>query len=154
MAKSTLIYPIETIKGKVNHRDKFVFRQKRYRDEKGKVIHEGSQESYIVKFPRDWDANPATEAELRKINLWKQACARTKVIIRKPEDITNDTTLSDEAKAQALATLELWKKRFNAQRTKGESDSPINPKTGKRLCYQRFDCFVRAVILRELQKGE
>lgn len=154
MAKTNLTYPVANIKGKVHRQDKFIFRQKTYKNENGKVLAEGTQESYIVKHPRDWKANPPVGAELRKINLWKQACAQTKVIIRKPEEINNDPTLTDEAKSQALATLATWKKRFDAQRIKGESDAPISPKTGKHVTYQRFDCFVRAVILRELQKNE
>lgn len=154
MANTTLITPIDSIKGKISQKENVVFRQKQYKDEKGKVFAKGSQETYIIKNPRNWKANPATGAELRKINLWKQACAQTKIIVRKPEEIENDPTLSDEAKSQALATLAAWKKRFAAQRAKGEADAPINPKTGKRTTYQRFDCFVRAAILRELQKGE
>lgn len=154
MAKTTFIYPIDTIKGKIHKEEDLVHRQKQFRDENGRVLGEGAKESYIIKHPRDWKKNPATGAELRKINLWKQACAQAKVIVRKSEDIKNDPTLSDEAKTQALTTLALWRKRFDAQRTKGEADAPIIPKTGKHLCYQRFDCFVRAVILRELQKGE
>lgn len=153
MAKTNLTYPVANFKGKLHRHDKLIFRQKTYKNGNGKVLGEGNQESYIVKHPRDWKANPPKGAELQKINLWKQACAQTKVIVRKPEDIQNDPTLTDEAKAQALATLVSWKKRFEAQRIKGEADAPINPKTGKRATYQRFDCFVRAVLLRELQKG-
>ncbi|MCQ2310568.1 MAG: hypothetical protein MJZ64_02310 [Paludibacteraceae bacterium] len=154
MARTTFIYPIETIKGKIHKEEDVVHRQKQFRDENGKVLSEGTQESYIIKHPRNWKTNPPTGAELHKINLWKQACAQTKVIIRKPADIQNDSTLTDEAKSQALATLAMWKKRFDAQRTKGEADAPISPKTGKHTTYQRFDCFVRAVLLRELQKVE
>lgn len=151
MAKTKFNYPIESIEGSIN---KTTFRKKHFKDEDGKVLGEGAQEAYIITNPRDWKKNPPKGAELRKIELWKQTCAQTKMIIRNPEDIKNDPTLTDEAKSQALTTLALWKKRFDAQRIKGEADAPINPQTGKRKTYQRFDCFVRAAILRELQKGK
>ncbi|MCQ2310164.1 MAG: hypothetical protein MJZ64_00205 [Paludibacteraceae bacterium] len=154
MAKTTFITPIDVLTGKLNKQDDSVFRQKQFKDENGKVLGVGAKETYVLRNPRDWKKHPAQGAELRKINLWKQACSQTKLITRKPEDINNDLTLSDEAKAQALATLAMWKKRFDAQRIKGEKDAPISPTTGKHLCYQRFDCFVRAALLRELQKGE
>ena len=151
MAKTKFNYPIESIEGSIN---KTTFRKKHFKDEDGKVLGEGAQEAYIITNPRDWKKNPPKGAELRKIELWKQTCAQTKMIIRNPEDIKDDPTLTDETKAQALTTLALWKKRFDAQRIKGEADAPINPQNGKRKTYQRFDCFVRAAILHELQKGK
>lgn len=142
---------VEDITGKLNKSDDVVFRRKIYRDEQGRIMGLGKREAYRIDHPRDWEKNPATGAELAKIERWRESCQRSHLIFRPEEQILADETLTDEQKQQALATRRAYKERFDAQRRKGEADAPIDKKTHRRKTYQRFDTFVRAVILRELQ---
>ena len=133
MAEITFITPVETIKGKLQNRDKTIFRRKRIFDANGHVIGQLSQEAYIVKNPRDWKKNPPRGAEKQRLDNWTLACQRAKV------------ELMNEELAAA------WKQRFQAQLKNPEADAPIDPKTRKPKTYIRLDCFVRAAIFRSLQ---
>lgn len=134
MAEITFIAPVETIKGKLQNRDKTIFRRKRIFDANGHVIGQLSQEAYIVKNPRDWKKNPPKGAEKQRIDNWTAACQQVQELKRNPE------------------LLAQWKQRFEAQFSHGEADAPIDPRTHKPKIYFRFDCFIRAAIFRELQK--
>ena len=63
MAKVNLTHPFAEIHGSIG-KDKIINRQKKYRDERGRVIHEGIQEAYAVKHPRDYKKNPPQGEEL------------------------------------------------------------------------------------------
>ena len=131
MAEVKFIAPVEGITGKLNQKDKTVFRKKVVRDDQGRVIAEMKQEVYVVQHPRDWKKNPAKGAEKVKQDRWKEACAKTKAILDDPEQRA------------------LWKERWQAQLKKAEADAPIDPCTKKRKIYIKFDCFVRAKVWRE-----
>ena len=132
MANYKTIAPLEGITGKLNKKDKTVFRQKVARDDQGRVIAEMKQEVYVVQHPRDWKKKPAEGAEKLKLDRWKEACAKTKQILDDPEQRT------------------LWQQRWQAQLKKAEPDAPIDPRTGKRKIYIKFDCYVRAKVWRGL----
>ena len=132
MAEITFIAPVETIKGKLQNRDKTIFRRKRIFDANGHVIGQLSQEAYIVKNPRDWKKNPPKGAEKQRIDNWTTACQRAKMELR------------DEVLAAQ------WRQRFEAQLKCAEADAPVDPATRKPKVYTRFDCFVRAAIFRSL----
>ena len=132
MAEITFIAPVETIKGKLQNRDKTIFRRKRIFDANGHVIGQLSQEAYIVKNPRDWKKNPPKGAEKQRIDNWTTACQRAKMELR------------DEVLAAQ------WRQRFEAQLQHGEADAPLDPVTHKPKVYTRLDCFVRAAIFRSL----
>ena len=74
MAEITFIAPVETIKGKLQNRDKTIFRRKRVFDANGHVIGQLAQEAYVVKNPRDWKKNPPKGAEKQRIDNWANAC--------------------------------------------------------------------------------
>ena len=133
MAKSNLIFPIDTLRGKITKKSKTVFRRKSTYDENGNVIGQCAQESYVIEHPRDWEKNPPTGAEKRRLTNWTIACQRAKV------------ELQDETLAAA------WKQRFQAQLKTPEADAPLDPRTHKPKVYIRLDCFVRAAIFRSLQ---
>jgi hypothetical protein len=133
MAKSNLIYPIDTLRGKITKKSKTVFRRKGAYDENGNLIAQCAQESYVIENPRDWKKNPPRGAEKQRLDNWTLACQRAKV------------ELMNEELAAA------WKQRFQAQLKNPEADAPIDPKTRKPKTYIRLDCFVRAAILRSLQ---
>ena len=85
MAQSNLIYPLESLHGKISKKSKTVFRRKAVYDENGNVLAQYAQESYVVEHPRDWKKNPAKGAEKVKQDRWSEACAKTKAILRDPE---------------------------------------------------------------------
>lgn len=134
MAEITFIAPVETIKGKLQNRDKTIFRRKRVFDAQGHVIGELAQEAYVVHNPRDWKKNPPKGAEKQRIENWSTACQQASVIRKDPEQLTR------------------WKQRWEEQLQHPEADAPIDKKTGKPKIYIRLDGFIRATIFRELQK--
>ena len=132
MANYKTIAPVEGIRGKLNKKDKTVFRQKIARDSDGRVICPMQKEVYVVQHPRDWKKNPAKGAEKLKQDRWAEASAKTKQILDDPEQRS------------------LWQVRWQAQLKKADSDAPIDPRTGKRKIYIKFDCYVRAKVWRGL----
>ena len=85
MAEVTFIAPVAKIEGKLNQKDKTVFRKKVARDDQGRVIAEMKQEVYVVQHPRDWKKKPAEGAEKLKLDRWSEACTKTKQILDDPE---------------------------------------------------------------------
>lgn len=134
MAQSNLIFPVESLHGKITKKSKTIFRRKSAYDAEGNVIAQYAQESYVVEHPRDWKKNPPKGAEKQRLDNWTLACQQAKL------------ELKDEAKAAA------WRKRFEAQLKCAEADAPVDPATRKPKVYTRFDCFVRAAIFRALAK--
>ena len=126
MANYKTIAPVEGITGKLNKKDKTIFRQKFARDSDGRVICPMQKEVYVVQHPRDWKKKPAKGAEKLKQDRWKEACAKTKQILDDPEQRA------------------LWQERWQAQLKKAEPDTPVDRRTGKRKIYIKFDCYVRA----------
>ena len=136
MANYKTIAPVEGITGKLNKKDKTVFRQKYARDSVGRVICPMKKEVYVIQHPRDWKKNPAIGAEKAKLDRWKEACAHSKQILDDPEQRA------------------LWQERWQTQLKKAEPDAPVDRLTGKRKIYIKFDCYVRAKVWRGLsEKG-
>ena len=132
MAEVTFIAPVAKIEGKLNQKDKTVFRKKVARDDQGRVIAEMKQEVYVVQHPRDWKKNPAKGAEKAKQERWAEASAKTKAILDNPE-----------LRSQ-------WEQQWQAQLKKAEADAPIDPRTKRRKIYIKFDCYVRSKVWRGL----
>ena len=132
MANYKTIAPVEGITGKLNKKDKTVFRQKIARDSDGRVICPIQKEVYVVQHPRDWNKNPAKGAEKLKQDRWAEASAKTKQILDDPEQRA------------------LWQQRWQAQLKKAEPDAPIDPRTNRPKIYIKFDCYVRTKIHRSL----
>ena len=42
----------------------------------------------------------------------------------------------------------MWETQWQAQLKKAEADAPLDPHTGKRKIYIKFDCYVRSKIWR------
>ena len=89
MARVILSEPVLEIHGAFTRKG-IINRQKKYRDESGRVICEGCQEAYVIKHPRDWKLNPAKGAELAHHNRWREACLRTTQILQsaQPDGLT------------------------------------------------------------------
>ena len=64
MAEVILSHPFDEIHGALSKTDDIINRQKKYRDERGRIIMEGKQEAYVMKHPRDFKNNPPKGAEL------------------------------------------------------------------------------------------
>ena len=136
MAEYKTIAPVDYVTGKLNKKDKTVFRQKFARDSHGAVIRPMKKEVYVIRNPRDWKKNPAKGAEKVKQDRWAEACAKTKAILHDPEQRA------------------LWQQRWQSQVKKAEPDAPIDPHTGRLKIYAKFDCYVRAKIWCELCQTE
>ena len=81
MEEYKTIAPVDYVTGKLNKKDKTVFRQKFARDSHGAVIRAMKKEVYVIRNPRDWKKNPAKGAEKVKQDRWAEACAKTKAIL-------------------------------------------------------------------------
>lgn len=79
MAKIEYIDPIASILGRLSKKDKTstIQRRKHYRDEQGRIIAEGRNESYCRE-PRDYKKHPPRGEELRNITLFQQAARLAK----------------------------------------------------------------------------
>lgn len=133
MAEVTFIAPVAKIEGKLNQKDKTVFRKKVARDDQGRVIAEMKQEVYVVQHPRDWKKKPAKGAEKAKQDRWKEACTQTKAILDNPQERSK------------------WEQQWQAQLKKAELDAPMNPRTNRRKIYIKFDCYVRSKVWRGIE---
>ncbi|MCQ2341214.1 MAG: hypothetical protein MJZ48_01985 [Paludibacteraceae bacterium] len=138
MAKVSYIHPIESISGKLNHKEKrgTIQRRKHYRDEKGQVIGIGANEAYIVINPRDYDKKPLTEGEKFNTSTFQQAILLAKQERENPE------------------RLAYWTERWKKQLEKGDPMADISKQTGKRKIYRRLDMFIQTMIQGELRRGE
>ena len=109
MAEVKLHIPFDEIHGAIEKHG-IISRQKKYRDEKGRIIHEGKQEAYAVRHPRDFKKNPPKGEELKHHNRWREACHRTSQILAagQPKSVkgtSQDPDLTPEER-QAHAEVE------------------------------------------------
>ena len=165
MAEVKLEHPFAEIHGSITKKG-IINRQKKYRDDHGRVIHEGKQEAYSITRPRDFKKTPKQGAELANHNLWSEACRRTSQIIqasqpggptevqiaaRKIDQIPDYYTLEE---AQIL--FEDFRQRFQAQlpNTRGkhpDHEAPLDKKTGQGKRYTQLPNFIRAIIYHNLR---
>lgn len=139
--------PVKEVRGAME-KGGTINRRKVYRDEKGRVVHEGTPEVYRVKHPRNWETNPPKGEELKKINRFREACRLTKEIMQAANP---DNAVADETKTQ----YEAYKTRFQKQlRRTADPQAPHDPKTEKPKHYYRLDNFIRAMIYIDLKSKE
>ncbi len=130
---------------------------KKYRADDGRIIHEGIQEGYAVRHPRDYKKNPPQGAELEHINLFRQACLMTKEILyaEKPETTPAVTVFPPRpkylTKEDALALLTDYRQRYKAQLpstrgTRPDPQAPIDKTTHSPKRYFRLDNFLSRTI--------
>ena len=113
MATVKLQIPFDEIHGAIEKHG-VINRQKKYRDDNGKVIFEGKQEAYAVRRPRDFKKDPPKGEELKNQNRWKEACHRTAQIINagQPKSVKGtslDPDLTPEER-QSIAEVERVRK--------------------------------------------
>ena len=168
MARVVLSQPVAEMHGSLTKKGDIILRQKKYRDEQGRVVCEGVQESYAIRHPRDFKRNPPRGAELANITLWTEACRRTSQIlqagqeggpterqlaIRKIEQVPDYYSI-DEARV----LYEDFRLRFQAQlpNTRGkkaDAAAPIDPNTGRGKRYSQLPNFIRALIFHQLKQS-
>ena len=155
MATTILEHPVREIHGALERKG-IINRMKKYRADDGRIIHEGVQESYAVRNPRDYKKNPPKGAELAHINLFRQACLMTKEILdaEKPEETPVVVILPQRpkylTKEEAQAMLADYRKRYRAQlpSTRGthpDPQAPIDKNTKEPKRYFRLDNFIRSM---------
>ena len=176
MAVAELEYPFAEIRGSIG-KDGIVNRKKKYRDDKGRIIHEGKQEAYKIKHPRNFKKNPPSAAEQANMNWWTESCRRVAQInfayklqqlpaeeqeqelnkelyIRQSNHIPDYYTLEE-----AIALFAEYKKRYNAQLpgirgTHPDPQAPADPKTGLPKRYAQFPNFLRAILYQQLKSNQ
>ena len=166
MAKVILEHPIAEIHGSLSKHGDIINRQKKFRDDSGRVIHEGKQEAYVITRPRNFKTSPAKGAELANQLCWREACHRAAQILqaaqlegpteqqlfeRKLNQVPEYYTLEE-----ARVLVEDYRQRYQAQltNTRGkhpDPKAPIDPKTGKGKQYAQFPAFIRAMIYHALK---
>ena len=110
-----------------------IFRQKRYRDARGKIIGCAHAEHYDITHPRDWEKTPARKDELTNQKSWGKSCFLTEALLKTD------------------AGCDYLQQRFTNQlpSTRGSHPDPLasidsHTKSAKR--YIRFDAYCRAII--------
>ena len=139
-----------------------IHRQKKFKDDNGKVIFEGRQEAYAVRHPRDYKKNPPQGEELRNINIFREANRLTTELIRldrelkaaqasdNPESALQEI-MQDPDKAAQASLLAAYKARFLKQVRKPDPQAPTDPKTHRRKQYRTLNTFIRALIIQDLK---
>lgn len=133
MAKITYAYPIETVRGRFNKSSHTgpVQRRKTYRDSSGNIIGYGSNESYWIDNPRDYDRDPLTGKQLESVNCFRRAVIRANEERHNPE------------------RMKYWTERWEKQLKTPEDFAPVDEQTGKRHSYMRLDKFIIAALIHE-----
>ena len=164
MAIVVLDNPFSEIHGALERKG-IINRQKKYRDDQGRIIREGRQEAYAIRNPRDWKKTPARGAELAHHNRWREACQRTTQILQsaQPDGLTEqqifhrqfnhipDFYTPDEARALYAHYHERFLAQLPGRRTKPDPQAPIDPVTRTPKRYAQFPNFIRAMIYLSLK---
>ena len=165
MAQVKLNVAFNQVRGKLNKRDKTIFRQKKYRADSGKVMNYGAQEAYEVRNPRDYEKNPPKGAELANINSFAQASRLTTLLIQAGKFTDEElAAMSDQLREQTeelRRQLATFKARFKAQLVTPDPQAPIltktdpqyNPNASKiqRRRYRTLNTFIRAMLQQSLR---
>ena len=165
MATTKLSPVFDSIRGKLNKKDRIVHRQKKYRSENGAVISTASNEAYEIANPRDYKKNPPTAAELQNIRSFAEASRLTTLILRAAK-LTDDelAAMPELERRQALdyrAQYARLRTRFAAQLKTPDPQAPIltktdpqyNPNSSKiqRRRYRTLNTFIRAMLIANLR---
>lgn len=161
MAKVELNVPFKNIRGKLNKKDPVILRQKKYRAPNGAVLFVGTQESYTVENPRDFEKTPPQGDELANMQSFGSFSLLAAELIRSGKYTDEDlAAMTPEEREKTLALrveLEKFRKRFYAQFKRPDPEAPYHkqPEPGStklhRKQYLKLDTFIQA-ILRERSK--
>ncbi|MBR4563604.1 MAG: hypothetical protein IKO26_04050 [Paludibacteraceae bacterium] len=167
MARVKLEHPVNEIHGAFTRKG-IINRRKKYRDERGRVVHEGIQEAYAVRHPRDWKTTPAQGAELVHHNRWREACLRASQILQaaQPDGLTEQQRFHRQinhipdfyTQEEARGLYDLYKTRFLTQLpgkrgSKPDPEAPIDHQTGYPKRYILLPAFIRAMLYNALKSA-
>ncbi len=162
MAQIKLEPTITEISGTISKKG-IIYRRKKYRDSNGKIIHQGVQEAYVIRKPRNYKKNPPKGAELAHLQLFQEASQRTAQIMQAAQPPTTTQTTQQlnnipdyYTHEQALELYNHYKTRYlkqlpNKRGCHPDTQAPIDKKTNRPKRYARFDNFVRAMIYQQLK---
>ena len=158
MAEIKLQAPFGEVHGAIEKHG-IISRQKKYRDNRGRVIFSGKQEIYAVRRPRDFRKDPPKGEELKNHNRWKETCLRTAEIINigQPKRLDVKSRICNYyTPEEALALYNDYKARFEKQlpNVRGchpDPFAPIDPKNNRHKRYIQLPPFIRALIYQELK---
>ena len=165
MAQVNLTHPFREIHGAIERKG-IISRQKKYRDDNGRVIFEGKQEAYAVRNPRDFKKNPPQGEELAHHNRWREACQRANQIILSVQEggLTEQQRLHQQVNhipvwytpEEAQTLYASYQARYKAQlpNTRGthpDPQAPIDRATHRPKRYHQFPAFLRAMLYLELK---
>ena len=136
MAKFSLTSIFEDLIGKLNRKDKIIYRRTRRYDAQGRLVLE-EKHAYTQVDQRNFKKKPPRGEEKRNMEIMKEA-----------QRLTNQYLASDATDLTELRT------RFDKQLATGKPDAeaPVLKKTGKQKIYTQFDRFVYALIYNRLRQ--
>ena len=168
MAKLKLSHPVAEIHGSLDKESGIIIRQKKYRDERGRVYLEGKQEIYAMRNPRDFKKSPRRGTELANFTRWQEACQRAaqvlqagqpdgpterQLAIRKIEQIPDYYTIAEAREMYENFRLRFQSQLPNTRGTRPDSEAPIDPTTGQGKRYSQLPNFIRAMIFHQLKQS-
>ncbi|MGN0226663.1 MAG: hypothetical protein ACI4AI_01170 [Paludibacteraceae bacterium] len=162
MTKIKLIAPVKEMNGEFEKGSGIVMRKKKYRAPNGAILKEGTQESYKIVNPRDYEKTPPKGNELANIQLFSSSKRLASEIINS-EKITDEelAAMSDSERArikELRVELENYKKRFYAQFKYPDSEAPFEKKPApgstklNRKQYAKLDNFIQAIIREKMKQ--
>ena len=166
MAQVTLKNPFDSFHGTLTPHG-IVNRKKTYKIRNSKAVAKGPQEAYVIKHPRDYEADPPKGEELRNINCWTEASNRAAQLILMEK---NDGVIPKEKLAvyalrkvpvyytwdEAEPLINLFRSRFERQfpgkrGSAPDDDAPIDKTTHRPKRYIHFPSFLRAILYRTIK---
>lgn len=138
MAKFSLTSIFEDLIGKLNRKDKIIYRRTRRYDAQGRLVLE-EKHAYTQVDQRSFKKKPPRGAEKQNMEIMAEA-----------QRLTNQLLASDSADLTELNV------RFERQLKTGkpDPDAPVLKKTGKQKIYTQFDRFVYALIYNRLRQQQ
>lgn len=141
MAKIKYTPGIENVIGAFS-KEGIVQRQKHLHGPQGDVTKTSRVEAYIVRNPRDFQANPASGAELKHQTAFGEASKQANALIK--------AVKNGSAAPEQQSLYDALVERFYAQK-EGTPDASIPVDAhGNAKIYGAFNCFVRAIFYYEL----
>ena len=148
MALVILESPVAELHGALERKG-IINRQKKYRDERGRIIHEGRQEAYKVKILQSAQPDGLTQQQ----------------IFHKQLNHIPDFYTPEEAQALYAHYRERYLAQLPgstyrptsdapARRTKPDPQAPLDPVTRTPKRYAQFPNFIRAMLYLELKATE
>lgn len=153
--------PVKEMNGEFEKGSGIIMRKKKYRAPNGAILKEGTQESYKIVHPRDYEKNPPKGAELANIQRFSDSKRLASEIINSgkiPDEELAAMTPEERQKTLELrAELENFKNRFYAQFKRPDHEAPYEkkPRPGSTKLlqkqYAKLDNFIQAIIREKLK---